>query len=118
MKISFDLATVREFSTAQLRRAGVAESRLPDLVLAINEAATNALIHGGGGCELRIWQDTHQVICEVTDHGLFDEPLAGRRRPGPEVSSGRGVWLMNQLCDLVELRSTETGTAVRLHAEA
>lgn len=118
MKIGFDLASVRAFSLGVLRRAGVAESRLPDLILAVNEAATNALMHGGGGCELRIWHDTHHVICEVTDHGILDEPLAGRRRPTPEVCSGRGVWLMNQLCDLVEVRPTETGTAVRLHVES
>jgi anti-sigma regulatory factor (Ser/Thr protein kinase) len=117
LEFSFDLAAVREFATTQLRRAGVAESRLPDLVLAVNEAATNALIHGGGSCQLRIWPDGRRVVCEVTDHGILDEPLAGRRRPEPELPSGRGVWLMNQLCDLVELRPTDTGTAVRLHAE-
>jgi anti-sigma regulatory factor (Ser/Thr protein kinase) len=116
IKIGFDLAAVREFATAQLRHAGVPESRLPDLILAVNEAATNALIHGEGSCELRIWQDAGQIISEVTDHGFLDEPLAGRRRPAPGLLSGRGVWLMNQLCDLVELRPTETGTSVRLHA--
>jgi anti-sigma regulatory factor (Ser/Thr protein kinase) len=115
--ISLDLTELRDFTATELHQAGVSDTRLPDLVLAVNEAATNALVHGGGAGELRIWRDGGQVVCEVADHGSFDEPLAGRRRPRPDWRSGRGVWLMNQLCDLVELRPTDTGTAVRLHVE-
>jgi anti-sigma regulatory factor (Ser/Thr protein kinase) len=88
-----------------------------DLILAVNEAATNALLHGGNEGELRIWTDGREVVCEVTDSGTFHEPLAGRQRPEPDWVCGRGVWLMNQLCDLVELRPTDTGTVVRLHVE-
>jgi anti-sigma regulatory factor (Ser/Thr protein kinase) len=115
--ISLDLTELRDFTATELHQAGVSDTRLPDLVLAVNEAATNALVHGGGAGELRIWRDGGQVVCEVADHGSFDEPLAGRRRPRSDWRSGRGVWLMNQLCDLVELRPTDTGTAVRLHVE-
>jgi anti-sigma regulatory factor (Ser/Thr protein kinase) len=28
---------------------------------------------------------------------------------------GRGLWLVNQLCDLVQLRSSAAGGVVRLH---
>jgi anti-sigma regulatory factor (Ser/Thr protein kinase) len=44
--------------------------------------------------------------------------LAGRIRPGPDQSSGFGLWLANQLCDLVQVRSLPSGTVVRLHASA
>ena len=32
-------------------------------------------------------------------------PLAGRRRPAPSEPDDRGLWLANQLCDLVQVRS-------------
>ena len=41
--------------------------------------------------------------------------LAGRRRPIPDAGRGHGLWVVNQLCDLVELRTGSTGTTVRLH---
>jgi anti-sigma regulatory factor (Ser/Thr protein kinase) len=88
-----------------------------DLILAVNEAVTNAFVHGGNEGELRIWRDDREPVCEIIDNGTFHEPLAGRRRPEPDWPSGRGVWLMNQLCDLVELRPADTGTVVRLHVE-
>ena len=42
------------------------------------------------------------------------EPLVGRERPaGP--AGGYGLWLANQLCDLVQVRSFPAGSVVRLH---
>ena len=110
-----DLRATRAFATRHLRAAGLGDRRLEDAVLAVDEAATNALVHGTGTTALRIWRDGDRVICEVSDEGRLEEPLAGRRRPQPDWSGGRGVWLMNQLCDLVELRPTHAGTVVRLH---
>jgi anti-sigma regulatory factor (Ser/Thr protein kinase) len=113
--VGFEPAETREFAASKLREAGLSEDRLQDVVLAVDEAATNALLHGRGDAELLIWREGDQMICEIADQGRLDEPLAGRRRPEPDWPSGRGVWLMNQLCDLVELRPTDGGTVVRLH---
>jgi len=38
-----------------------------------------------------------------------------RVRPTPTQTGGRGLWMANQVCDLVRIRSGDTGTAVRLH---
>jgi anti-sigma regulatory factor (Ser/Thr protein kinase) len=113
--ITADLAAARHFTATQACRAGLSDERTCDLVLAANEAATNALLHARQPRELRVWRDDDRLVCEVSDRGTIDDPLVGRRRPGPDWRSGRGVWLMNQLCDLVELRSMENGTTVRLH---
>ncbi|HSO96309.1 MAG TPA: hypothetical protein VLV81_09740 [Acidimicrobiia bacterium] len=44
------------------------------------------------------------------DGGAFDgSPLVGRERPGTEQLSGRGLWVANQLCDLVQIRTLPTG---------
>ena len=41
-----------------------------------------------------------------------------RLRPDISQEGGRGLWLANQLCDLVKIRSGERGTVVRLHVPA
>jgi hypothetical protein len=45
----------------------------------------------------------------------MNAPLAGRVRPGPRQRYGRGLWMANQLCDLVQLRSRRDGTVARVH---
>ena len=95
--------------------AGLDDRRISDLVLAAHEVATNSVLHGGGAGVLRIWHDHTEVICDVRDRGRLGQPLAGRQRPPPDRIDGRGLWLANHLCDLVQLRSLPSGTAVRLH---
>ena len=55
------------------------------------------------------------LICEVRDGGRIDDPLAGRRRPSAAQVGGYGLWLANQVCDLVQLRSVPQGMVVRVH---
>lgn len=98
--------------------AGLEAHRAGDLVIAVNEIATNSLRHGGGAGRLRIWSEEPWLVCEVRDTGLIAEPLAGRRQPMPDSEGGRGLWMANQLCDLVQLESSPAGTAVRLHVRA
>ena len=95
--------------------AGLDAARTADLVLAVDEVATNSLRHGGGRGTLRIWQDADALVCEVRDAGRIEDPLAGRVRPPLDRDGGRGLWLVNQLCDLVQLRTLPTGAVVRLH---
>jgi anti-sigma regulatory factor (Ser/Thr protein kinase) len=97
--------------------AGFCETRIEDLVLAANEIATNSVRHGGGRGVLRVWTSGHTVVCDIRDAGQIDEPLVGRRRPLPDQIGGRGMWLVNQLCELVQVRSSAAGTIVRLHIE-
>ena len=83
-------------------------------MLAVNEILTNSVRHGGGTGVLRIWQDDETLVCEVRDGGRIDDPLADRRRPRPDQTGGRGLWIANQLCDLVQLRSLADGSVVRV----
>ena len=95
--------------------AGLGVSRAADLVLAVHELATNTLRHGGGRGTLRMWREPAALICEVSDAGRIDQPLAGRERPFAGQTGGRGLWLVNQLCDLAQIRCFPAGSAVRLH---
>jgi anti-sigma regulatory factor (Ser/Thr protein kinase) len=100
------------------RRAGgrnLAPARIPDLVLAVDETVTNSIRYGGGEGVLQIWSQDGKVVCEVRDNGVIDQPLAGRLVPDSTEPGGFGLWLANQLCDLVQIRTSQQGSVVRLH---
>src|SRR4029077_7222402 len=109
------LRDVRALLGAHAARAGLSRERTADLSLAVNEIATNSLLHGGGSGTLRIWREDDALLCEVRDEGRIEDPLAGRRRPAPDSEGGRGLWLANQFCELVQVRTLPAGSIVRLH---
>jgi anti-sigma regulatory factor (Ser/Thr protein kinase) len=114
-EIDHDLFGLRRVVRDWAAETGLDGERLDALLLAVNEAAANTLLHGGGSGTLRMWHDAEGLVCEVADDGHLADPLAGRRAPAPAQLGGRGLWMMNQLCDLVELRSGTPGLTVRLH---
>ena len=109
------LAKVRLFVADRANRAGLDSERTEELVLAVNEAASNSIRHGGGHGILRIWEQEGVLLCELRDGGYINDPLVGRETPTLDQVRGRGLWLANQLCDLVQVRSGRDGVAVRLH---
>ncbi|KOU57306.1 anti-sigma factor RsbA family regulatory protein [Streptomyces sp. NPDC054949] len=111
------LADVREHAQAWARRTALDAERRDDLILAISEAAANSVAHGGGKGRLRLWTTPGgDVVAEVGDGGRLRDPLAGRSRPAlSSGNGGRGLWMIHQLCDLVEVRALDTGLVLRLH---
>ncbi len=108
------LEDVRMFVSRHGQTAGLSRSRTDDLVLAVNELATNSVRYAGGGGDVRVWRDGTALICEVRDRGRIEHPLAGRVRPDENQEGGFGLWLVSQLCDLVQIRSFADGSVVRL----
>ena len=96
-------------------RAGLHGTRAADFELAVGEAAANAVRHAGDTGWLRLWDDGTTLVADVSDTGRFSELLAGRVRPAAEQIGGRGLWIAQQVCDLVQVRSGAAGTTVRLH---
>jgi anti-sigma regulatory factor (Ser/Thr protein kinase) len=113
-----ELSEVRRRVAAAAERAGMDPLGVSDLVIAASELAANSVMHGGGNGTLRIWRENGSLLTEVEDRGRIEEPLVGRLRPGIAQEGGRGLWLANQLCDLVQIRSGAGGTKVRLHVAA
>ena len=112
-----DLAAVRAVVYRYARQAGLPESRAIDLVLAVSEVAANTVRYAQSPGSLKIWYDTREIVCQIQDDGIIADPLASRRRPSLEGPGGHGLWIVNQVCDEVEMRSDETGTTIRLHME-
>jgi anti-sigma regulatory factor (Ser/Thr protein kinase) len=84
------------------------------LELAASELATNSVQHGGGCGTVTMWEEPGAVVLEFADAGRVTDPLVGRRIPDPDATSGAGLHLLHQLCDLLQLRSSPAGTTVRV----
>jgi anti-sigma regulatory factor (Ser/Thr protein kinase) len=109
-----DLRPVRQQVARCAREAGLTDDQTADLMLAASEVAANTLRHTAGRGELRVWHSQGEVVCQLQDSGNITDPLAGRWRHA-DRPAGQGLWVVNQLCDLVELRTGPDGTIVRLH---
>jgi anti-sigma regulatory factor (Ser/Thr protein kinase) len=115
---SFDregVASLRHELLTLMARSGLSKAAASAFSAAVNEIATNSVQHGGGHGTAQVWVEGNTAVCEIRDAGHIDDPLADRRRPGSDASASRGYWLANQLCDLVQVRSGQAGSAVRLH---
>ena len=99
--IDFDRVNpVRAGARAVAALAGLSVDRTEDLVLAVAELAWHSIISGGGG-RLRLWATASGAArCEVADASA---------RPDEQ-----DLWLVNQLCDLVQVRSGPGGTRIRI----
>jgi anti-sigma regulatory factor (Ser/Thr protein kinase) len=109
------LHTVRQFIAQHAAAYELEPERADDFVVAVNEIATNSVRYGSGEGLVRVWHENDALVCDVRDRGRIDQPLVGRLRPPRGADGGRGLWMANQLCDLVQLRSRRSGTVVRLH---
>jgi anti-sigma regulatory factor (Ser/Thr protein kinase) len=109
-----DLRSMRDVVSDHAHRCGLSGDRTASLVLAVSELAANTLRHTRSGGTLRLWRTSREILCQIEDQGWISDPLAGRTRR-PATEPGHGLWVVNQVCDLVELRTSEGGTTFRLH---
>jgi len=117
-------AVEMRFTSGELRRVrrlvssyaegSLDRARTDDLVLAVNELANNSVRHGGGVGTLRMWTQEDVLVCEIHDAGHIVDPDAGQRPPTPDQLSGRGLWVVRRITDLMQIHSSPTGTVVRV----
>ena len=111
-----DLHAIRRIVGDHATAAGADPERTADIVLAVNEAVTNAIEHGGGAGTVWFRARETPLVIEVSDSGAgYVEPSAGTAAPAPTSRRGRGIWLIRQLSEQVEIRSGIRGTIVRMH---
>ncbi len=110
------LAKVRTFVTEAAESAGLGLDRTADLTIAVNELATNTAAHTTPGTgTVAIWTEDGSLVCHVRDGGHITAPLAGRVPPPSSSYGGRGLILVNQLCDFVRVHTRPGATTIRLH---
>lgn len=111
-------------TTAETRRAlktladdvGLPPATGDDLVVAANEALTNALLHGRPPATVHGWCAPGKAVVAIHDSGTGPlDPLLGLR-PAPQTGdhSGLGLWLAHQLCPQLAISHSQDGFTVRI----
>jgi anti-sigma regulatory factor (Ser/Thr protein kinase) len=95
-------------------RVGLTDDRVDELVVIAHELASNAVRHGGGGGRLRLWSSLGRAFCQVSDSGpgMTDPARAGLEQAPLYATDGRGLWIVRQLADEVDVHSGPKGTVV------
>ena len=112
---------LRTSFSALLDANGVPAKAAGEVLLAADEAFTNAFMHSGDVAgEVRVHaevRDSH-VVVEVRDAGCGFDPRAHdvTATPDPRLAHGRGLFLIHHLMDEVEVSSRQAGdgTVVRM----
>jgi anti-sigma regulatory factor (Ser/Thr protein kinase) len=119
LRMEFSAWQLHEVRTAveqALQAADYGRERAEDVVLAVNEVATNAVEHGTPEARLSIWAGPGGLVCEIDDGGTLRDPLPGLQAPHPAEPRGRGVWIARQVCDSLHVWVDAFGTHVRMRA--
>jgi anti-sigma regulatory factor (Ser/Thr protein kinase) len=95
-----------------------------DVVLCVNEAITNALVHGRSPVRLRVWSSPHRLVVLVADGGAGPgDPFVGllptvRPEAVSTGSAGLGLWMAHQMCSHLTFDRDGGGFAVRMVFDA
>jgi GAF domain-containing protein/anti-sigma regulatory factor (Ser/Thr protein kinase) len=104
------LAVMRRALQDWLPRIGMDEASAYDVLVAVGEAAANAIEHAYGPSDasfrLNAAVEDGDVVIEIRDEG--------RWRPARGAHRGRGLGMMRELMDDVQVDSDEGGTLVRM----
>ncbi|MBV1851241.1 ATP-binding protein [Catellatospora tritici] len=115
--VAGDLAGVRRFVRDRALAAGLATPRVEMLTLAVSELVSNTVEHSGGGGLVRVWAEAGAVVCEVLDQrppGSRPTAFGGTAMPAADAIRGRGLAIVERVCDAVSLEVEGTSTLVRL----
>jgi anti-sigma regulatory factor (Ser/Thr protein kinase) len=108
-----DLRALRAETRSWAEQHRISTPLQDDLVLTVDELAANSLRHGGGHGELRLWAEDDAVVAEVADPGEMHDLDVGRSLPPMDQVDGRGLWIVVNLADQVQIRTGTDGTVVR-----
>lgn len=93
------------FLTGSRTPAGAARG-LEGARLVVSELVTNAALHGGGRCRLRLSSGEHTVTVEVRDESA---ELPRMRRAGREGEDGRGIAIVSRLARRLDVTAAPGG---------
>ncbi|MFF5218776.1 ATP-binding protein [Micromonospora sp. NPDC000442] len=116
---SFTAQTVtalRHLLTARVAAAGLTGDPAEDLVLAVHELVTNAVLHGGGRGRLDLFRRADLLVCEVTDYGHERGGDLPVNLPATNTPGGRGLWLAHHLTGALTLTRRPDGLTATVTA--
>ena len=88
---------------------------IDDVVIAVDEIATNALEHGQPPARVRGWSTADAVFLRIDDHGRAGiRETAGYVRPPTNARRGRGIWMARHLADVLTTHHGPSGTTVAM----
>jgi len=110
------LASVRRAIDDVLLEGGLTQTERAAFVLGVSEAASNMLVHGGGGGTLGVRRLDDRVRAVVADDGpgLNFENWMGPPPKDGQASMGYGLKIVLDNLDTVGLNSSESGTTLLL----
>lgn len=108
-----DYAGIHAALIGPARAAGLGDAGAEHAALAVSALVAH-MRDGDAEVMVRGWPDPDSLHVDVGGLAPATDPLAGREWPAPPRGPGRGLWLANQLCDLVQVRCWSGRTTVRL----
>ena len=104
------------------QRAGFEEDEIPNIAMAVREAAVNAVLHGNNydsGKQIHAVFESNgdSLIIKIADQGPGLDPETVPDPLSPENilrGSGRGIFLIRAFMDEVHFRQTHPGTELTL----
>lgn len=110
-----DLAALRRRLRVWSGICGLSDHHTDDIVMAVDEIATNALEHARTPARVRSWTTPESLFVQIDDHGCTRIPVAtGYQQPSTDARRGRGIWMARQLADVLTTQTGVTGTTVAL----
>ncbi|WP_442010843.1 ATP-binding protein [Mycobacterium sp. 2YAF39] len=111
------LAEIRRRLADWLAPLGVSKSARADIVLVVNEAATNCIEHAyrgvdPGAIRVEAYYDHGQIVIDIADHGVWQPP------PSQPSTRGRGLPIMRAVSAGLDVKSSPHGTTVRMKFDA
>jgi MEDS: MEthanogen/methylotroph, DcmR Sensory domain len=110
-----DVGFVQDRVAAAAVRAGVSAVRAGELAWAVLQLAMDSVHTALGPCIVRWWTEHGAFVVDIADQGVIDDPLVGRRPETDDSRLRRSLHHANNICDLVQVRSGDHGTVVRVH---
>jgi serine/threonine-protein kinase RsbW len=112
------LSVIRRELSGWLAPLALTDDETADVVLAVDEAAANAVRHAygpgtSGRVELTMWTEPGTLCVEIVDHGSW-RPPADPTPVGVTGDSGRGIPLMSTVADAVLIHYDGRGSRVLL----
>ena len=112
------VGAVRRLVRNAAREFGLGDEAVSDFVLAVQELMTNAVRHGGGWGRMTLHCAGDVLVCVVTDHGpgFAGDPRRYGGLPPADAEGGRGLWLVQQMTDSLDISSGPAGVKVTVTA--